>query len=180
MKKILNESLNYLDMEHLILPIVTIDKYKATMGKDSDIITLGFTVKNESAAEDLVNWFERGYDWVLDAERSPSEVSPNKYIVFVELQRKKIAAKHIIQLIEDLKTLTGIPIENWSLKVNDQKGDATVEFIETYVPLRSSEYKDEHEDELNEWRNIAGLNAEIKQQSKDQNILAMQRQAGII
>lgn len=177
---ILNESLNYLDMEHLLVPIVSIDKYKATMGKDSDIITLAFTVKNESAAEDLVNWFERGYDWVLDAERSPSEVTPNKYLVFVELQRKKIAAKHIIQLIEDLKTLTGIPIENWSLKVDGEKGDANVQFIETHVPLRSSEYKDEHEDELNEWRNIAGVKLQQQNSVKDENILAMQRQAGII
>lgn len=176
----LNESLNYLDMEHLIVPIVTIDKYKATMGRDSDIITLSFIVKNEDAAEDLVNWFERGYDWVLDADRSPSEISPNKYLVFVELQRKKIAAKHIIELIEDLKTLTGIPIENWSIKIDDQKGDATVEFIETNIPLRSSEYKAEHDDELNEWRNIAGVNVQSDDTVKNQDILAMQRQAGII
>lgn len=176
---ILNESLNYLDMEHLVVPIVGIDKYKSSMGKDSDIITLSFTVKDENAADDLVNWFERGYDWVLDSDRSPGEVSPNKYIVFVELERKKIAAKHIITLIEDLKTLTGIPIENWSLKANGEKGDASVEFIQAHVPLNSSEYKEENDLELNEWRNIAGVNVQTNV-SKDEDILAMQRQAGII
>lgn len=176
---ILNESLNYLDMEHLIVPIVGIDKYKSSMGKDSDIITLSFTVKDENAAEDLVNWFERGYDWVLDSDRSPGEVSPNKYLVFVELERKKIAAKHIITLIEDLKTLTGISIENWSLKANGEKGEASVEFIQANVPLNSSEYKEENDLELNEWRNIAGVGVQTSV-SKDEDILAMQRQAGII
>lgn len=179
MTKVLNESLSYLDMEHLIVPLVAIDKYKASVGKDSDVITLSFIVKNESAAEDLVNWFERGYNFVIDADRSPSEVSPNKYLVFVELERKNIAARHIIELIKDLKTLTGIPIENWSLTTNGVKGDANVEFIEQHVPLKSSEYKKEHDLELNEWRNIAGVNIHVPSE-KDDDILAMQRQAGII
>ena len=179
MNQILNESLGYLDMEHLIVPIVNIDKYKATVGKDSDVITVSFTVKDENAAEDFVNWFERGYNFVLDADRSPSEVAPHKYLVFVELERKKIPARHIIELIEDVKTLTGLPIDKWSLKVGDQKGDASVEFIENTVPLRSTEYKREHDDELNEWRNIAGVDKK-EPSEKDESILAMQRQAGII
>lgn len=179
MTQILNESLTYLDMETLVLPLVGIDKYKSTMGKDSDIITLSFTVKNGDAAEDLVNWFERGYDYVLDADRSPGEVAPSKYIVFVEIERNRLAPRHIIELVSDLETLTGIPIKKWHAKIDHTKGEVTDEFLKEHLSLKPSEYKEEHDIELNEWRSIAGIET-VTKNTQDESILAMQRQAGII
>jgi len=31
-------------------------------------------------------WFEKGYDFVVDADRSPGEIKPNRYLVYVELR----------------------------------------------------------------------------------------------
>ena len=56
---ILNESLNYLDMENQVYPTVSVDEYAAKMGTDSDIVTITFTVKSKLVAEDLITWFER-------------------------------------------------------------------------------------------------------------------------
>ena len=179
-KEIINESLSYLDMEHLVLPLLGVDVYKSSVGKDSNVITLNFTVKDEYAADDLVEWFERGYNWVLDADRSPSEVAKNKYLVFVEIERNKLAPKHIIELIKDLQTLTGLTLDQWTVKINRETGDATKEFIEANLALNPKDYdKKENDDELNEWRSIAGIEA-ITNKTDDADIIAMQRQAGII
>ena len=37
--RIINEGLDYMDMEHQIEPTVSVDEYAAKMGKDSDIVT---------------------------------------------------------------------------------------------------------------------------------------------
>lgn len=178
-KEKINESLSYLDMEHLMLPLLGVDQYKSTVGEDSDVITLNFTVKDEYAGDDLVEWFERGYNWVLDADRSPSEVSQGKYIVFVELERNKLAPKHIIELLSDLQTLTGLTLDQWTIKLNGESGDASKEFLENNLALKPNEYKQEHHDELNEWRSIAGLETNTNK-TQDADIVQMQRQAGII
>ena len=62
---ILSESLNYLDMENQVIPVVSVDEYAAKMGTDKDIVTVTFMVKSKLVAEDLVTWFERGYDQAL-------------------------------------------------------------------------------------------------------------------
>jgi hypothetical protein len=72
------------------------------MGKDSEIVTLAFTVKSEAAGNDLSDWFERGYDWVLDAQVSEGEIKPGQYLVFVEMNRRSSVPKRIIELLEDL------------------------------------------------------------------------------
>lgn len=87
MTKILNEGLDYHDLEGQMDPTVTVDEYAAHMGRDSEIVTLSFVTHSEAAGNDLADWFERGYDYVLDAEVSDGEVSPGKYLVFVEMNR---------------------------------------------------------------------------------------------
>ena len=83
MTKIINEGLDYHDLEGQMIPTVSVDEYSAKMGKDSEIVTLAFTIKNKQAGKDLSDWFERGYDFVLDAQVSDGEVSYGKYLVFV-------------------------------------------------------------------------------------------------
>ena len=39
---IITESLNYLDMEGQVFPIVSVDEYAAKMGTDKDIVTVTF------------------------------------------------------------------------------------------------------------------------------------------
>ena len=109
----LTEGLDYLDMEDQVRNIVTVDEYAARMGKDKDIVTLAFTVNSKLAGEDLVAWFERGYDFVLDASVSDGELEPGKWLVFVELDRRSKVPNRIITLLEDLETLTDMKLKDW-------------------------------------------------------------------
>jgi len=77
----LQEGLKHKDMIGLIKPTVHIDEFVSKMGNDDDIATVSFYTKNSKVADDLVEWFEKGYDFVLDADRSPGEIKPNRYLV---------------------------------------------------------------------------------------------------
>ena len=92
------EALNYKDMEGLMKPTIHVDEFSSKMGDDDDIIVLSFFVRDPSAAKDLMNWFEKGYDFVLDADKSPGEIKPNRYLVYVELKRRTTTADKIQDL----------------------------------------------------------------------------------
>ena len=78
MKQYITEGLDHMDLEGHIEPTITIDEYAAHMGEDSEIVTLAFIVNSQAAGQDLADWFERGYDFVLDSEVSEGELSPGK------------------------------------------------------------------------------------------------------
>lgn len=159
-KKIfITEGLDFHDMEGQVLPLVTVDEYAAKMGSDSDIVTLSFIVKSESAGNDLVDWFERGYDWVLDASLSDGEIEPNRWLVFVEISRRSTVPKRIIELIKDLKTLTNLKVSEWAVQVEDEEYDPEEQILHQVIICNPNEYKmeKEKEDELNEMRSVAGL-----------------------
>lgn len=176
----LDESLNYLDMEDKVSPVLSIDEFKSTIGEDKDIIVLTFITSAKPVAEDLVNWLERGYDFILDAETSPGEVLDKKYYVFAEFNRRKSAPFRIIEIISDLKTLTNLSVEDWEVKISGKKYPLTKEIIEKLVPLSPTDYSRIHDEELNEMRKIAGLKPSSTYDSSDEELKAMQRQAGVL
>lgn len=159
-KKIfITEGLDFNDMEGQIEPLVTVDEYSAKMGKDSDIVTLSFTVKSEQVGHDLVDWFERGYDFVLDASVSDGEVNVGKYLVFVEMNRRSTVPDRIVELLKDLKTLTGLKLTDWTIQVEGEDYDPDEQTLQQVIICNPGRYRQENEkeDELNEMRNIAGL-----------------------
>lgn len=176
--KNLTESLDYLDMEGHVTPTLGIDEFKSQIGEDSDIIVLNFLVSGEAVGNDLVDWLERGYDWIIDAETSPGEVLDGKFMVFAEMNRRSTAPRRIIEVLEDLQTLTGVPVEDWQLKIAGKKMPASAENIQNNVCLDANEYRAQHESELNEWREIAGIKTK-KTQELQPDLLDWQRQAGI-
>lgn len=158
MSTILKEGLDYLDMKGQIEPKVTIDEYSAKMGDDSNIVTLTFTVNSKLASDDLVNWLELGYDYVLDASVSDGELEPNKWLVFVEMKRRSNVPQKIEQILSDLETLTGLKLDDWKVNINNDSYKAEADVIKKYMILSPQDYKKETGDEeLNEMRQIAGL-----------------------
>ena len=149
-KQIINEGLDYMDMVYQVEPELSVDEYAAKMGKDSDIVTLAFIVNSEAAGNDLVDWFERGYDWVLDASISEGELSPGKYLVFVEMERRSKTASRIIELLEDLETLTGLSLDDWSIEVEGEAYGADKDKLKEVIAISPHEYREEHEDEDDE------------------------------
>lgn len=163
---ILNEGLDYMDMKDQVENTVTVDEYSAKMGKDKDIVTVTFTVNSKLAGEDLVTWFERGYDFVLDASLSDGELEPGKWLVFVEMDRRSKVPNRIITLLSNLETLTDIKLKDWNVEVEGEECKADEEVLREKMVLNPNEYKmekeaEETDEELNEMRIRAGLDPKV-------------------
>ena len=182
-KTILNEGLDYHDLEGQMIPEVTVDEYAAHMGTDSEIVTLAFTIKSEAAANDLVDWFERGYDFVLDAQVSEGEVKPGQYLVFVEMNRRSSVPKRIIELLDDLETLTDIPVKDWTIVVDDEEYAPEEDVLKQVITISPHDYREEEEveeEEINEMRERAGLEVKaIHADKQDDEIKAFKSMAGL-
>ncbi len=159
MNQQLNEGLDYHDMKNMIDPTLSVDEYAARMGDDSDVVTLSLIVKSHLAADDLVSWLELGYDFILDASVSEGELEPGKWLVFVEMKRRSNVPNKIIEILQDLQTLTDIKLSDWVIKVDDHTHDANVDILKQVIITNPNQYKIEkdNEEELNEMRQIAGL-----------------------
>lgn len=178
---IITESLNYLDMEGQVYPSISVDEYAAKMGTDEDIVTVTFTVKSKLVAEDLVTWFERGYDYILDASISEGELEPNKWLVFVEMERRSWVARRIIGLIGEMETLTGMPVEDWSVNIDAEDYPLELDIMKQKIILNPAKYEIEKnvDEELNEMRLKAGLDHKESEKPKDEYIKSIQAAAGI-
>ena len=166
-----------------MIPTVTVDEYAAHMGNDSEIVTLAFTIKSEAAGNDLVDWFERGYDFVLDAQVSEGEVKPGQYLVFVEMNRRSSVPKRIIVLLDDLETLTAIPVKDWTIIVDEEEHSPEEEVLKQVITISPHDYREEvevEEEELNEMRERAGLEVKVIHADKqDAEIKAFKSMAGL-
>jgi hypothetical protein len=161
MSKIINEGLDYHDMVGQIEPVVSVDEYKAKMGKDSEVVTLSFILNSKSAAQDLVQWLEVGYDWVMDASVSTGEYKPGQWLVFAEMKRRSSVPKRICELLEDLYTLTDRKADQYKIKVDDKEYVADPEILNDVIITSPLLYKEKikQEKELNEYRTMANLKA---------------------
>jgi len=175
----LSEGLNHKDMVGLIKPTVHIDEFVSKMGNDDDIATVSFYTKNSKVADDLVEWFEKGYDFVLDADRSPGEIKPNRYLVYVEVKRRSSLPKQIEELVNDLASLTEYEASDWTVKYDDSEMDFDVDYLESRLLLSPREYRINKEADLNTMRESAGLKT-VPVYTKDTETLLIQQQAGIL
>jgi len=157
MATIIRENLEYQDMMGYIKPTVHIDEFESTMGTDEDIVVLSFVVRNNKAADDLVNWFEKGYDFVVDAARSPGEIKTNRFLVFVELRRNERFPELLHTLLDDLYSLTDIKPKQYKVRVDREYYNYSPEVIKDTVALTPSAYKERQEGELNDLREAAEL-----------------------
>jgi hypothetical protein len=183
-RRIINEGLDYQDLVGQIKPVVTVDEYAAKMGKDSDIVTLAFIMNSEAAGNDIVDWFERGYDWVLDASLGEGEIAPGKYIVFVEMNRRTAAPARIIELLSDLETLTDIPVNDWTIQVDEEDYEPDENILKQVIKLSPHEYREEEEseeaqEEMNEMRERAGLDPKNLVKEQDSELKAFKAMAGL-
>lgn len=172
------EDLEYKDMVGMLKPTIHVDEFAAKMGDDDDIIVISFFVRSKEAAKDLQSWFEKGYDWVLDSDVSPGEIRPGRYLVYIELRRRSIAAEHIKQALEDLETLTEFKLDDWHMHYDNGTYAFSPERFIRLVPLSPSSYRQKKDSDLNEIRAHAGLETkQIFERSRD--IRQLQSAAGI-
>ena len=174
------ESLEFKDLEGMMKPTIHVDEFSSKMGDDDDIIVVSFFVRDEQAAKDLMNWFEKGYDFVLDADRSPGEIKPNRYLVYVELRRRSTAGGHVDQLLHDLNTLTEYQVDDWVMHYKGKEIPFSRDTFDSTVPLTPKEYRKRYESDLNEMRSAAGLDAKRIYSQDDKLLQSIQSAAGIL
>ena len=157
MSKNLNEGLEYKALKEMIKPTLHVDEFSSKMGDDDDIAVVSFYVTDDRAADDLVSWFEKGYDFVLDSDRSPGEIDPNRYLVYVEMRRRTNLVDNVQTMLDDLSTLCEHEGSNWTVTYGRNEFQFTPEAFKKHVPLSPKVYRSLKDSELNKMRNIAGL-----------------------
>lgn len=177
---VLSEALAFKDMEGLMKPTIHVDEFSSKMGDDDDIIVISFFVRDQQASKDLMHWFEKGYDFVIDADCSPGELKPNRYLVYVEIRRRSTAGGHVEQLLQDLDTLTEYSVKDWIMHYRDHETPFTRETFDRLVPLSPRAYRERVEDKLNEVRSAAGLPVRAMYDTQDKSLQTLQSAAGII
>lgn len=173
------EALEYKDMVGMLKPTIHVDEFASKMGDDDDIIVVSFFVRSKAAAKDLKSWFERGYDWVLDADQSPGEIRPGRYLVYIEMRRRSSAGEKIKQALDDLSTLTEYESDTaWTMHYEGRTLPFSEDTFNRLVPLSPKEYRARKEQDLNEVRAAAGIDTKPIYE-RDQDIRQLQSAAGI-
>ena len=96
------------DLKNLLDNVFEVDNYKSKMGDDEDIVVVSFSVQEQNAAKDLVEFIEKSYDFVLDADSTVSEVDEGRYKVFVELERDRSVQEHIMEMLYGITQLSEV------------------------------------------------------------------------
>lgn len=130
----LNEGLRPLDLDNLVSDLFEIDTFRSKMGEDRDICVLSFQVKDRQPAIDMMEFIEKGFNFVLDADISSGENNDGEYTVFVEIPRKPKLKEYIKEIADGVRRLTGI--NEWYFRYHKSferhKVDETT--LEQYVP----------------------------------------------
>lgn len=137
----LSEGLRSGDLTDYVSEIFTVDQYRSKMGEDSDIVVLGFRVKEKNPATDLMEFIEKGYKFILDADMSTGEEQDGQYQVFVELQRTPALGEQLTDLLGGVGQLCG----QRSWKFRYQKAPTSIEFsaesVMEHIPSTPEEYQ---------------------------------------
>lgn len=141
MRKKLSEGLRSGDLDRYVSDLFTIDQYKSKMGEDKDVIVLSFKVKEKHPAIDLMEFIEKGYDFILDADMSAGEEHDGQYQVFVEIERTKKLAEQLDELLGGVAQLCNC--KSWRFRY--QKAPSSVEYsgqsLTEHVPLTPEAYE---------------------------------------
>jgi len=128
------------DLRDMIYRILEIDSFSSKMGDDKDIVTLSFSVKEQTAAEDLMNFVEKGYEFVLDADATSGEQADGTYKVFVELERNKKVHDQIMEIMDGIGKLADKDEWRFRYYKNWQSNELSHNNLEEQIPTDPNEY----------------------------------------
>lgn len=169
----LNEDLRPSDLHNLVSHVFEVDSYASKMGDDKDIVVLSFTVEDMAPAQDLVNFVERGYDFVLDADASPGELKDGKFKVFVEIERNKHVADQIKEVLDGVGKLTGI--DEFKFRYYKSFNSMPLDALQETVPTDKNAYEISiKENSLNNFSNFFNKSY-LENISIDNNDLVFQK-----
>ena len=128
------------DLRDLVNNVCEIDNYKSKMGDDEDIVVLSFSVSDINAAGDLVEFIERGFDFVLDADSTASELDNGSYKVFVEMERGKGVSQNIVDMIYGVGELADLKEFKFRYHKNFRSYDLNLDNLQEMLPIDPTGY----------------------------------------
>jgi len=164
------EGLETGDLARLIHPELHVDEFKSKLGDDQDVVVLSFKVDSKEPANDLVAFIEKGYEWVLDADISSGEMEDGSYIVFVELDRSDATPDNIMDLMDDLMSVTDQEISDWRVRYYKAHKETTLslEALNDLIPLSPEAYEKAYGNtEIDKLKAIAGVKVTTKAPKND-------------
>lgn len=163
----LKEGLEKGDLARLVHNELHVDEYKSKMGNDEDMVVVSFKVGGKDPAIDLVNFIEKGYDWIVDADTSAGEMDDGDYIVFVEMERNPQIPDHIMEILEDLVGLTETEVGHWRVRYHKNGADheCNRDTLKSLIPATPEEYVkkvSKDTEELDKLKAAAGVKVDTK------------------
>ena len=129
----LTESLVRGDLEHMVLPMLSIDEYSSKIDNRENIV-VGFYAFDRAPADDLCLFIEKSDVTTLDTEVSPAPDPDGYYLVFVEMSRDKGFPKELMDLVQQVNNLTAV--DSWQFKPygsDDNVYDLSMENLRSHV-----------------------------------------------
>ncbi len=172
--KLLRENLEHGDLERLVHDELHIDEFKSKLGADKDICVLSFKIAGKEPALDMINFLEKGFDFIIDADVSSGEMHDGDYVAFVEIQRSQDLPQQIYDMIDILRNITGQKCEDWRVRYYHDRQDHALEVdvLKNLIPLSANEYlrkfpEEETDREIDQVRTAAGLKSKITAPKND-------------
>ncbi len=130
------------DLHDLVKSVFEVDSFQSKMGTDEDIVVVSFSVLDEQAAKDLVDFIEKGYGFVLDADATPGEIENNVYKVFVEMERNAKVSANISNLLDGVGKLAEIDNFRFRYHKSFTSYDANSNNLSEMIPADQTAYND--------------------------------------
>lgn len=137
----LNEGLRPYDLKEMVYPTFEVDTYRSKMGEDQDVCVVSFCVKDRDPAKDLMEFIEKGYEFVLDADVSSGENSDGEYSVFVELSRTAKLHEQIKELCYGVHKLTGLDEFKFKYHKQTREHEVKEDVLKKIIPASPTEYQ---------------------------------------
>lgn len=121
--------------------MIEVDTFRSKMGEDKDVCVISLHAKDRNPAKDVMEFIEKGYNFVLDADVSSGENSKGEYHVFVELDRTPQLAEQILEIAYGVKKLTGL--DGWKFRYHksDRDHDLSEDNLNRMIPKTPAMYE---------------------------------------
>ncbi len=140
-KRNIFEGLRSGDLENYVYEVFSVDRYKSKMGEDSDVLVLSFKVKEKYPAIDLMEFIEKGYDFILDADMSAGEENDGQYQVFVEIERTPKLEEQLSELLGGISQLCNVNEWKFKYQKSNKLIPFTTETISEQIPMTPERYE---------------------------------------
>lgn len=170
----IRENLEHHDLLRLVHDELHIDEFKSKLGADKDICVVSFKISGKEPALDMINFLEKGFDFIVDADVSSGEMNDGDYVAFVEIERSPELPQQIYDMIDILYNVTGQRCEDWRVRYYHNRHDHPLEVdtLRNIVPLTSADYlrrfpEGQPDREIDQVRTAAGIKSKIKAPKND-------------